>query len=525
MKKLKFLFITTLAISTLFLTSCGDDNAGPSVNSITVSGTVSDDIGNTLEGANVTSEADDTNSTTTGADGTFSISVEETDQLTFSADGYSSATLAAADVVDVVLDRGSGAFFAESFDANNNSVADPVFAANSIQPTADLGTVTAAAAPLEDVNYRGAVDPSGTPWYEGWSFYSNLVAGEVNSDPINLPTNVLTITDADMPATPGMSVTWTNDNLYVLSGLVFVSEGVTLNIQAGTVIQSMPGEAENSTALVIARGGKINAMGTAAEPIIFTYQGDNGNSPANLRGQWGGLIILGQASLNSSPGFSAIEGIPTNEARGIYGGSDDTDNSGVLSYVSIRHGGTLLGGDNEINGLTLGGVGSGTTIEYVEVIGNRDDGIEWFGGTVGGDHLITAFCADDALDYDEGYRGMNQFVIVHQDSEEGAADRGGEHDGGTDPETGNPFATPEFWNVTSIGNAGSRALTFRDNAGGEYNNSIFVGYGRGVDIEDLENQNQDSFTMWEDDLLSLTTNTFWNIGAGDRSNDIFKVSN
>ena len=161
----------------------------------------------------------------------------------------------------------------------------------------------------------------------------------------------------------------------------------------------------------------------------------------------------------------------------------------------------MIGTDNEINGLTLGGVGTGTTIEYVEVVGNRDDGIEWFGGTVSGRFLISAFCADDGLDYDEGYRGGNQFVIVHQDPAEGAADRGGEHDGGTDPETGTPFATPTFVNVTSIGNSDSRALTFRDNAGGTYQNSIFINYGRGIDIEDLQGQDQDSFRQWEDCLL------------------------
>jgi len=234
---------------------------------------------------------------------------------------------------------------------------------------------------------------------------------------------------------------------------------------------------------------------------------------------------LGRASLNSSPGESAIEGIPTNEPRGLYGGTINDDNSGVLNYVSIRHGGTLIGGDNEINGLTLGGVGSGTTIEYVEVIGNKDDGIEWFGGTANGRYLISAFCADDGLDYDEGYRGNNQFVVVHQDPAADAADRGGEHDGGTDPETGTPFATPIFANVTSIGNSGSRTITFRDNAGGEYHNSIFSGYGRGIDIEDLEGQDQDSYKQWEDGNLKLQNNVFSNIGAGSKAENIFKVSN
>ena len=523
MKNFKILFLAFLATSIFALTSCGDDDsAGPT---ITVSGVVSDDLGNPLEDASITVEDDDSQTTTTNADGTYSLTVEEGSNLVFAKDGYVSTVLFAADIVNATLNRGSGAFFAESFDANGNSILDPAFGASSIQPSADLGAMATIDGQFQTVSYKGAVDPSGTPWYDGWSFYSRLVAGETTSAPLTLG-NIVDVTDADIQNSGSTSITWTNDNTYVLDGLVFINEGQTLNIEGGTIIQGKSGEAENATALIVARGGKINAMGTADAPVIFTYEGDTGESSASdNRGLWGGLIILGRASLNSNPGESAIEGIPTTETRGLYGGNDDADNSGVLSYVSIRHGGTLIGTDNEINGLTLGGVGTGTTIEYVEVIGNKDDGIEWFGGTVSGRHLISAFCADDGLDYDEGYRGGNQFVIVHQDPTVGAADRGGEHDGGTDPETGTPFATPTFVNVTSIGNPDSRTLTFRDNAGGKYQNSIFTGYGRGVDIEDLEGQDQDSFKQWQDGLLELSNNVFFNIGAGDRADAIFKVSN
>ena len=284
------------------------------------------------------------------------------------------------------------------------------------------------------------------------------------------------------------------------------------------------GEGSSASALIIARGAKIKAAGTATEPIVFTFEGDTGNTNPSTRGQWGGLIILGKASLNSLPGETAIEGIPTTELRGLYGGTEDNDNSGILSYVSIRHGGTNIGADNEINGLTLGGVGSGTTIDYVEIVSNKDDGIEWFGGTVTGSHLLSVYCADDGLDYDEGYRGANQFVIVHQDPSDGNADRGGEHDGGTDPETGAPYATPVFYNVTSIGNAASRALTFRDNAGGEYHNSIFSGYARGVDIEFLKDQEQHSYEQFDSGILKLENNIFTGIDAGTAGADLFKVT-
>ena len=326
-----------------------------------------------------------------------------------------------------------------------------------------------------------------------------------------------------MMTNAGTTVNWTADKTYVLDGFVFVNEGQTLNIEAGTVIQGMTGESEDASALIVARGATINAVGTADAPIIFTFDGDNGGTSPSVRGQWGGLIVLGNASLNSAPGESSIEGIPTNEVRGLYGGTNDADNSGTLQYISIRHGGTNIGADNEINGLTLGGVGNGTTIEYIEIVANKDDGIEWFGGTVDAKHLITVYCGDDALDFDEGYRGRNQFVIVHQDPTPEAADRGGEHDGGTDPETAMPYATPTFMNVTSVGNPEKRALTFRDNAGGKYINSIFVNYAKGVDIEDLE-QEQDSYQQFVTGELRLSDNVFFNIGAGDTAADIFTIT-
>lgn len=403
------------------------------------------------------------------------------------------------------------------FSEGGNDTTDPGFAANSIIPTNDLGTTSPGGGFIDNVTYKGAVDPNAVAWYGGWTAYEQILAGG-NTTSFNTGIEVI-ITDADMQAA-GDVVNWTKTNKYVLDGFVFVNAGQTLNIEAGTIIQGKSGEGSEASALIVARGATINATGTVLEPIIFTFEGDNGGQSPTLRGQWGGLIILGNASLNSTPGESAIEGIPTNETRGLYGGSDDTDNSGVLQYVSIRHGGTNIGADNEINGLTLGGVGNGTVIENIEVVSNRDDGIEWFGGTVRGKNLIVAFCGDDGLDYDEGYRGENQYVIVHQDPTADSADRGGEHDGGTDPEDGLPYATPAFYNVTSVGNAGSRALTFRDNAGGEYHNSIFVGYGRGVDIEDLLDQDQDAYQQFVDGNLKLENNIFHNV-----SGTLFSISN
>jgi len=517
------LFLTLLATSVLF-TACGDDdsNPQPSNDTIDVTGKVSDDAGAALEGVTITSMLDINKTATTAADGTYSITVDKNDKLTFEKEGYESFEAAPAATLDVVLNRTPSTKFAAYFSEAGNMVADPLLDANSLKPGATQGSLSAYPAGFDQVNYKGAIDPNGTPWYDGWSFFSRIVTGELTSAPIT--TGTVEIWDDAKMAAAGNTVNWTSDKTYVLDGFVFVNDGQTLNIEAGTVIQGKPGEDVNASALIIARGGKIMAEGTAQNPIIFTYEGDNGGSSATLRGQWGGLIILGKARLNSTPGESAIEGIPTNEVRGLYGGTDDADNSGVLRYVSIRHGGTNIGADNEINGLTLGGVGSGTTIEYVEIVGNKDDGIEWFGGAPTIKYLISAFCADDGLDYDEGYRGKTQFAIVYQDPTPDAADRGGEHDGGTDPETGTPYATPVFYNVTSVGNSGSRTITFRDNAGGEYHNSIFVNFGRGVDIEDLLGQNQDSFKQWEDGNLKLENNLFFNIGAGNEPDKIFTVT-
>lgn len=315
-----------------------------------------------------------------------------------------------------------------------------------------------------------------------------------------------------------------SDTTYYVNGMVFVNDGQVLTIEAGTVIKGKPGTGENASALIVARGGKIHAVGTSEKPIIFTCEADDlsGSVNVNDRGLWGGLIILGKAELNSTPGETAIEGIPTSEARGLYGGNDDNDNSGTLKYISIRHGGSDIGEGNEINGLTLGGVGSETTIEYIEVIANKDDGVEFFGGKPQLKHILVAYCGDDSFDYDEGFRGKGQFWCVIQDSEEG--DRCGEHDGGTDPETGTPFATPQIYNVTYIGRGagnGKRILTFRDNAGGIYANSIFVNQDKGIDIELLAGEC--AFDRFQSGKLEIKNCIFYNVGDGT-AEGIFTIS-
>lgn len=224
------------------------------------------------------------------------------------------------------------------------------------------------------------------------------------------------------------NTTWTNDNVYELSGRITVLSGATLTIEPGTIIKGQSGTGAQASTLLVARGGQLIACGTATMPIIFTSVSDqisiadvaagNFESPnltAAQKGLWGGVIILGNARI-SAPGNATeiqIEGIPTSDTNGLYGGTDDTDNSGQLCYVSIRHGGTNIGSGNEINGLTLGGVGSQTQISNIEIVGNQDDGIEWFGGTVNVSNIVVWDCGDDALDTDQAWNGTasNFFVI------------------------------------------------------------------------------------------------------------------
>ena len=325
------------------------------------------------------------------------------------------------------------------------------------------------------------------------------------------------------------TTTWTSDNTYVLDGFVFVNDGDVLTIEPGTVVKGRSGSGADASALVVARGGQIQANGTAQAPIVFTFEDDalDGSTPYDVRGQWGGVILLGNAQLNSSPGETQIEGIPDTEPRGLYGGNDDMDGSGTMTYVSIRHGGTDIGAGNEINGLTLGGVGSGTMLHHIEVISNADDGVEFFGGTASIKHVLTAFCGDDSFDYDEGWRGYGQFWCTVQD--EGEGDRGGEHDGGTDPEDGAPYAHPVIHNATYVGRgaeAGRRALTMRDNAGGEYHNSIFYNWGKGVDIENLAS-GEDSYARFESGELALAGNVFdacTSLGLEATASDLFTIS-
>ena len=349
--------------------------------------------------------------------------------------------------------------------------------------------------------------------------------------------------DVIVPRVIDSSTTWTANNTYILEQQSFVvtpsgaTEPTILTIQPGTVIKGVESTGTSAAALVVTSGARIMANGTATNPIIFTSELDdlNGSLGPDDSGLWGGVIILGNASINSrsdsqivaSPVVDQVEGLELTGEEIVFatfGGTNDTDNSGVLRHVSIRHGGARIGGDNEINGLTLGGVGSGTTIEYIEIFANKDDGIEWFGGTVSVRYAVVAFGQDDAFDYDQGWRGYGQFwVTIGKDSGDDRMDKGGEHDGATAPIDALPLGDTTVFNVTWVGIGDSlqpdgvtpgrsnTALNIRDNASARYYNSVFLDFATMIDIE---NDNEIRFNAGDVDLRN---NVWWSHIAGNNT--------
>ena len=280
--------------------------------------------------------------------------------------------------------------------------------------------------------------------------------------------------------------TWTSNNTYILNQKVVVDAGATLTIEAGTVIKGSAGAGSLASALVVARGGQIFANGTADAPIIMTSVADNldGNldpSSPDTQGLWGGLLVLGNApcSFEGDVVEAQIEGIPADDTFGLYGGNDPSDNSGVITYVSVRHGGAVIGENNEINGITLGGVGNGTVIENIEVVANSDDGIEFFGGTVNVTNALVWACGDDLIDIDQAYSGTvsNAIVLAGANS-----DHGMEIDG---PE-GSFEDQFVLNNITLVGNSvteNGEYADYRSNAQGATNNLAAWGFQVGKDIE------------------------------------------
>lgn len=252
-----------------------------------------------------------------------------------------------------------------------------------------------------------------------------------------------------------------------LIGNVRVKDGATLYIKEGVTITA---DAADLSYLLVEQGGKIEAIGTADAPIVFTANSQEA-------GAWGGLHICGKASINSgSTGLSEIGGA-------VYGGTDDEDNSGTLKYVRVEYSGTILDAEHEANGISLYGVGSGTTIEYVQIYIGADDGIEFFGGTAAVKYAYVYGAGDDSFDWTEGWRGKGQFLIAVQTP---GGDRGFEGDNLGSDNTATPYASPMLSNITLIGdNEGEGyGMKLREGTKGNIYNFIVTNFDkRSIHVE------------------------------------------
>lgn len=309
--------------------------------------------------------------------------------------------------------------------------------------------------------------------------------------------------------------TWTADNEYLLTNPIFVQDGAVLTIEPGTLIRGEAGDwnvSDPPGALIVSRGSKIRALGTKAAPIIMTCEDDTnvpGMTPTapwndfdnGKTGLWGGLIVLGRAYIATNVGGAGtpspdasltlqIEGLTPYGEYSKYGGGNDDDNSGEIRYLQIRYGGFVIGAANEINGLTLGAVGRGTKISFVETTNNKDDGVEFFGSTVNTKYMVVRNSSDDSFDWDEGYRGKGQFWLVvqgtcHESNDK--SDKGSEMDGGMG-DSSQPSSCPTIYNATYIGlgkdcgNKKNTALNFRDGTAGRFYNSMFLDFGGAAGI-------------------------------------------
>jgi len=283
-------------------------------------------------------------------------------------------------------------------------------------------------------------------------------------------------------------------NSYVLKQKIHIDGGAsiaTLTIAAGSTIYG-DGSPTSPAALISTRNGRLVAVGTATSPITFTSYAPVGQrTPGDT---FAGVVLLGKASINSgtcigdadtstaacdAPGYfqQVIEGIPANDTRGQYGGLDDTWNCGDLTYVRIQFAGYIIGANNELNGLTMGGCGTQTHISYVHVHQGFDDGIEIFGGTVGMDHIVLTGNTDDQLDWDQGWRGKVQFLIAQEAY--GRGDKGFEADNYVSTETVSPRANPEIWNATVIGQNPNQTIGLHLRRGTWYKLRNFIVYGFG----------------------------------------------
>jgi len=318
------------------------------------------------------------------------------------------------------------------------------------------------------------------------------------------------------------NTTWTNNHIYVLTGYIYVTNNATLTIQAGTVIYGNDPTLLSKGSLIITRGAKIQAVGTPCRPIVFTS-----GATKRKRGDWGGLILLGYAQINAAGDTAHIEGIPP-VAQTLFGGGknpncgggdcpNNADNSGTLQYVRVEYAGVALSPNNEINGITFGGVGSGTTVDHVQVSFSNDDSYEWFGGTVNAKYIIANQGIDDDFDTDNGYSGKVQFGISLRDST--VADVSKSHGFESDNDASGSGNTPQtratFSNMTIdaggdvTANSLYEAGTYiRRNSHMNLYNSIVMGWPIGIYIDGTLSQNNvTADTLVNDNIIGVANST------------------
>lgn len=305
---------------------------------------------------------------------------------------------------------------------------------------------------------------------------------------------------------------FTCDKTWILDKKIYVPNGKTLTIMPGTVVKGNAGTAANATALTVEVGGKIIASGTPTCQIVFTAAADNldGTFPISSNGQWGGVCIAGKASNNLTlaangpfqagvgdgkicvaDGIGTFEGFASSNSKDQFGVTpasfDDNDNSGILRYVSIRHSGAILQVGGELNGLSLGSVGRGTTIDHIEIVSSADDGIELWGGTVDLKYITLMFGNDDNLDWDDGWRGRAQFIFVMKTDATASVDSDNGFEMDADDQKSNllPRSHPVIYNTTMIGNtkvtptsdnSGAAAIRAKEYTEGEIYNSVFANW-------------------------------------------------
>ena len=290
--------------------------------------------------------------------------------------------------------------------------------------------------------------------------------------------------------------TWCSNNYYLLQGGVYVGDWpdggteVTLTIQAGTKIY---GDTTQTSFLSVQRDARCIAVGTPYEPILMTSGKEEGQ---RARGDWGGLIINGNAPLNSGAEASG-EG-----ETGMYGGNDGSDDSGVYQYIRVEFAGQQLTPDNELNGIAFQGVGSGTTIDHLHVHMGQDDGIEFFGGEAEWKYLITTGIGDDNLDWTDGWAGKGQFFVSQHFDDE--SDQGIEADNNGDDNSATPFSDPILSNLTLVGVADSEAsdigALLREGTKGDISNMILTDFNDAC----LDVDHQQTWDNVDDGSLSVT---------------------